>query len=700
MGESSVLLRLGAGSSAPKRGTVELLAAYRDSPWLRAVVKRISTTVAAIQFQVGVSVSQERKTLHNKALQRAPVSERMHLIPKAIDEGSFQPIEDHPLLDLLSDGNPYMLGQQVRALMQTYLELKGESYTILQRNLAGKPSSLWPVPPNWVRQLPTSSAPAYQVMVGSTPMMFPERDVLAIRDPDPANPYVRGSGAAESLGDELDTDEYASEFLKAFFYNGAVPDGVIAIEGLRPEDVPKVKAEWLAEQRGPRKSHQLKFTNGKVSAQMLGHTFKDMEVVELRRFYRDIVVEVFGVPPEAVGIIENSNRATIDAAMTILAMLVTVPRAQLICDYIQAKLVPEFDDRLVVWFKSPVPDDKAAQLEAAKAAPWALTRGEWRKQQGMPDRGDIDDVHMTPIGLLPQRPNELSVYPIPALPPKPGGEEETPADDDDDESEDEEKTGNATRSAPAVIRKDDDRIVGNVLESLRPERLTYELDPIWQDKVREWGDKALYDLGLDVSFNMLNPLVARHLERFSATRIKGLVDKTTRESLRGTLVEGVRAGESIRDLATRVTDVFEVARGYRSIMIARTEVIGSSNFATYSAYDQSGVVERKQLVATQDDRTRDTHVEADGQIVGLHEPFIIGGHEAMHPGGTGVAEEDINCRCTLVAVIGEPKTADQRLAIWKAYDRRALEWERAAIAALGRGFRKQEQEVIAALTSA
>ena len=53
-----------------------------------------------------------------------------------------------------------------------------------------------------------------------------------------------------------------------------------------------------------------------------------MTFTELRSFERDAIIQTFNVPPELVGVIENSNRATIEAALTIMAIQVIVPRLE------------------------------------------------------------------------------------------------------------------------------------------------------------------------------------------------------------------------------------------------------------------------------------------------------------------------------------------------------------------------------------
>jgi len=54
----------------------------------------------------------------------------------------------------------------------------------------------------------------------------------------------------------------------------------------------------------------------------------------------------------------------------------------------------------------------------------------------------------------------------------------------------------------------------------------------------------------------------------------------------------------------------------------------------------------KTFFAILDNKTRPTHVAADGQQVGVKDDFIIGGYRAKYPRAENLpAEESINCRC-------------------------------------------------------
>jgi hypothetical protein len=48
-------------------------------------------------------------------------------------------------------------------------------------------------------------------------------------------------------------------------------------------------------------------------------------------------------------------------------------------------------------------------------------------------------------------------------------------------------------------------------------------------------------------------------------------------------------------------------------------------------------------ISALDDRTRESHISAHGQIVGLDEDFHVGDGDGPHPGGIGLPEEDIQC---------------------------------------------------------
>lgn len=84
--------------------------------------------------------------------------------------------------------------------------------------------------------------------------------------------------------------------------------------------------------------------------------------------------------------------------------------------------------------------------------------------------------------------------------------------------------------------------------------------------------------------------------------------------------------------------------------LVRTEATAAANFAQAQAAQTIFPPEQmqKEWIASFDDRVRDTHAEADGQIVMANNTFLVGGQPMMFPGDpAGGAAETINCRCSV-----------------------------------------------------
>jgi len=119
-----------------------------------------------------------------------------------------------------------------------------------------------------------------------------------------------------------------------------------------------------------------------------------------------------------------------------------------------------------------------------------------------------------------------------------------------------------------------------------------------------------------------------------------LINKTTRTKLSKQYYEALAKGEGINEIKDRVKGVYKIRGDAEAVRIARTQTGAIINEASVEAYKQSGVVPKKEWIATMDDRVRPEHAAADGQVVDVDKPFEVGGHLKNAP-------DDINCRCAV-----------------------------------------------------
>lgn len=88
---------------------------------------------------------------------------------------------------------------------------------------------------------------------------------------------------------------------------------------------------------------------------------------------------------------------------------------------------------------------------------------------------------------------------------------------------------------------------------------------------------------------------------------------------------------------------------FQSARIARTETHTAAMVSKQTIAETSGVVGlRKEWVAAEDSRVRESHDDVDGRKVPLDTGFSVGNDTLMFPGDpNGSAKETINCRCTV-----------------------------------------------------
>lgn len=657
----------GAGGRRFNARTV--LNAYATSPWFRAVVERVSFAAAVVAWRLFATRpargSREyragRSYVKHAALQGGGSLEIRSKITKQLEANDqLDEITDHPLFDLLNNPNPLLTGLDMRLITFASILVVGEiGWAITRGETLGEPTEIWPVPGHWIQRRPgESGATDYHVNVGGRMVVFSPEEFVLFRNPTLENPYGRGAGMGSSLADELETDEYISKFQSRWFVTHGKPELVfIAKPGktgkmISEDDLKKAKEDFNSRYANSLQAPGSFWTGGNIEIKELGSKMVDLDLTEQRTWIKDLVHQVLGAPPEIMGVLTSSNRATITQALAILAIVTTVPQLERMRAQLQQQLIPMFDDRLALGYWSPVPEDREFQLKAIRAAPYAVEIREIRKVQGLQDRGEVDAVHMMPLNLIPMpAPKENETFGSGPL----GSGDDDDEDEDDTEEITDDDDEKALKARPALralkphVKQIDESDIDALVDALQPRAFEVELTPEVEKTIEKWGNRTLTDLGLDPSFNMTNPLTTDYLANFSSTKITS-INNTTRAFIREGLRQGVASGESIPELSRRVEAIMGGMKRGRSTMIARTEVNGAANNGTFSAHSVSGLVPRRAWVSTLDDRTRDgtdgvaDHLSLDGFEVAIDEEFPgATGATARYPGDFGVAEEDINC---------------------------------------------------------
>lgn len=199
----------------PKRQGKQFLDTYNQMPWARAPVGRIANSVAALNWRLFYRQGKEKdemgrqRIVRDRKLQRMDSAHRKSAILQGVNQGDLKEVEDHILLDALSNGNVMLSGQACWKVSSIHMDSVGETFWMKERNGAGAPIAFWPIPNYWVIDTPSPTHRFYRVSFRAWQGLIPDSEIVWFKDPDPVHPYGRGSGTSQTLADEYESDEYA-----------------------------------------------------------------------------------------------------------------------------------------------------------------------------------------------------------------------------------------------------------------------------------------------------------------------------------------------------------------------------------------------------------------------------------------------------------------------------------------------------------
>lgn len=147
--------------------------------------------------------------------------------------------------------------------------------------------------------------------------------------------------------------------------------------------------------------------------------------------------------------------------------------------------------------------------------------------------------------------------------------------------------------------------------------------------------------------------VQEYIAAFGGEKIQQITT-TTRAHIMTQIAIGQRDGLGQREIAKIISQNAPSIGRQRGALIARTETHSAGNYGAQKQAQSTGLALRREWIAASGERTRSSHTAADGQIVGMDEPFTVGGSSLQFPGDPdGPADEIINCRCAVGYVVAD-----------------------------------------------
>ena len=682
-------------SYAPNRASAEMPKLYGQSPRLDPV-RYIARTCASEELKL------YKKSDYRKNGENAEV----------IGEHELYDLLDHPISTF-----PELDGWTLRYMTFAYIDLVGECGWLKVRE-GRKIIALLPIPKAWIIEKPTLNNHFYHITpygsMGGVILTVPSEDFIYFKDVDLNDPYGNGKGMSESIADELETDEYASKYQKNFFFNDATPPYVVTGYQGNEQGADRLKQSLREKIGGFRKAREPAILTGAMDIKPLGIAPKELDMVESRKFLRDECLQHYQIPPEAFGIVENSNRATIESSLYLAQKNVFVPRLKMFERVLNNQLLNEYDD-LMCRHDIHIIEDKELQLRIYQfgVQNGCITKEQYCEQFGINPNPEEGHYIMPASSVIVPVGEEFDLSDIP-LPEEEKPEEEPKPDEDkkkaltgsagrvlNQKKERDEwhtkiwndfdtKARNKETMFVTAIKKIAKKQAGDILEAIGQlkevndasvnnlcndyfqkecnEAVKRGLAKCWLESMNAGREVAKNALEGKKDITVISDLIIENyafnkwVEKYGLAKSTELNQTTKREllkKLRKTLAEGMT--ESMpklkKQLQESAKDVFEELSNTRAYLIARTEAGSSVNVGQLATYKATGI-ERKEWLSTLDDRTRESHLQMDGVIANIDDTFEV---ENLTEGGidnmlypldpNGSAGNVCNCRCTIAPII-------------------------------------------------
>lgn len=317
--------------------------------------------------------------------------------------GDLTEIMDSELLALMYRANPIQSKYQFFYTLEMFLGIWGSAPILLDRQGGRAIQYLWPLRPDLLKMIPNDNGEitGYEYRVGQKVLNFAAEDVVLINEPNPANILI-GMSPMQAGALEIDTDMAAAIWNKALLENWAEPGGVLYTEQtLNDASFERVKKDWGERRAGPLNAGRTAVLEKGLRYEAVGRSPKEMDHVESRKFNRNAISVILGVPM-ALMTSEDVNLANAEVAERVFAKDTVQPQYELVTSVFNEFVVPLFDPNQWLSYESPVPDDVQMKINLATAGvdKW-LTVNEGREMFNLePLEGG--DAIFKPIGLMPQ----------------------------------------------------------------------------------------------------------------------------------------------------------------------------------------------------------------------------------------------------------------------------------------------------------
>ncbi len=234
---------------------------------------------------------------------------------KRLPDGGKEPFAGHKLYELLHDNpNPEMTSFIFREILQAHLLTWGNGYAEVERDFAGRPVALWPIPPDRVDPFRDDrDRLVYRVRSGGRlpDAVIPASDMLHI--PGLGFDGMKGYSVIQMARESLGLGLAAERFGGTFFGGGSTFGGFLTHPAKLSPEARQNLTDSLAKHSGHTRAHRILLLQENMSfVERKGVPPNDAQFLETRTFQIQEVARWFKISPYKLGDLSHATFSNIE----------------------------------------------------------------------------------------------------------------------------------------------------------------------------------------------------------------------------------------------------------------------------------------------------------------------------------------------------------------------------------------------------
>lgn len=620
------------------------------------------------------------------------------------EDGEF--IQGHRVRNLFKYPNPHMSSRQFMRLIISWLELSGNGY-IYKNKLGMQTKELWPISPDRLAPVPSKTIDewlkGYALDAGRAIAYEPEQ-IIHLKFMNPADPLL-GISPLEAARCAVDVDVDQQGWNKSAMQNRGVMDGIFSFEKhfKTLSEADEISERLNERYAGKKNARKIGVIGGNAKYQRIGMNAAEMDYINSRKFNREEILIIFGVPPIYAGAMERSTYNNYSTSELVFWFSTVIPLLDDIADMFTFSLQDELaEGEKISADISQVPAIRMAMEQKVKTAKQLHDMGVpfeqinrvfefgfeefngWDKSlvnvHQLDNKTDINELGSKEEGraALVQiiaadgnfiKPTESGIRALPlqateAWRSKTKARQYTLSEKRSASQEIAERERLAAEEIAPKIEKYFETVRDEIISAVETNQgnkakaaeavifsHSKDMEEILREVYIDYGVKFGKDVvvqraevGEDIR-QALNEYLDE--EDLLLTEVS-LIDRTTASLITDLIDDATMNGMSIGQLQQSIMDV-GVFSPSRALMIGRTSMGTSQSMGQWHAAFLTGATHKKWMTATFE--VRDEHQERAGEEVEMNETFSPKFGMAVGPrwplDNRLVAADRINCRCSM-----------------------------------------------------